>query len=255
MRSVVAVLSVLALCACKKQEAVQQVAPTETGPVVASTAPTASVVAIDSAAPIASSAPAASESAAPHAMSEAEKEAAKQKAIEQAREFGMIGIIGADDGGTVPWGRDDSVGNSFGPGGLGRSGGNIGLGNVGTFGHRDGGSTTTTTGAPTVRQGTTTVNGRLPPEVIQRIVRQNFGRYKLCYTSGLRSNPSLQGRVVTKFVIDRDGSVKSAQDNGSDLPDQTVVQCVVRGFGNLSFPQPEGGIVTVVFPLIFSPGS
>jgi hypothetical protein len=43
-------------------------------------------------------------------------------------------------------------------------------------------------------------------------------------------------------------------DGGSDLPDQSVVQCVVRGFGNLSFPQPEGGMVTVVYPIIFNPG-
>ena len=43
-------------------------------------------------------------------------------------------------------------------------------------------------------------------------------------------------------------------DGGSDLPDQSVVQCVVRGFGNLSFPQPEGGMVTVVYPIMFNPG-
>ena len=100
------------------------------------------------------------------------------------------------------------------------------------------------------------MNGRLPPEVIQRIVRQNFGRFRLCYTNGLRSNPSLQGRVAVKYTIDRDGSVRGTPaDGGSDLPDQSVVQCIIHGFQNLSYPQPEGGIVTVVFPLIFSPGS
>jgi hypothetical protein len=31
-----------------------------------------------------------------------------------------------------------------------------------------------------------------------------------------------------------------------------VVSCVVRGFGNLSFPPPEGGIVTVQYPISFS---
>ena len=107
---------------------------------------------------------------------------------------------------------------------------------------------------PTLRQGTTTVNGRLPPEVIQRIVRQNFSRFKACYQDGLRTNPSLQGRVAVKFVISRDGSVGSPQDGGSDLPDPTVVQCVVRGFGSLVFPQPEGGTVSVVYPLIFGTG-
>jgi hypothetical protein len=91
--------------------------------------------------------------------------------------------------------------------------------------------------------------------VIQRIVRQNFGRFRLCYESGLRTKPTLQGRVAVKFVIDETGAVKSAQDGGSDLPDPHVVSCVVRGFGNLSFPQPEGGVVTVVYPIIFDPGA
>jgi hypothetical protein len=107
---------------------------------------------------------------------------------------------------------------------------------------------------PSLRQGATQVNGRLPPEVIQRIVRQQFGRFRLCYENGLRTDPKLTGRVAVKFVIDRSGSVTSAQDGGSDLPNAGVVSCVVRAFGNLSFPQPEGGIVTVVYPLVFSPG-
>ena len=107
---------------------------------------------------------------------------------------------------------------------------------------------------PQVRLGTTQVNGRLPPEILQRIVRQHFGQYLECYKQGLRNNPTLVGRVSVKLVIQRDGSVGTAADGGSDLPDQSVVQCVVRHFTNLQFPQPEGGIVTAVFPLIFSPG-
>jgi hypothetical protein len=108
--------------------------------------------------------------------------------------------------------------------------------------------------SPKLREGATQINGRLPPEVIQRIVRQNFGRFRLCYENGMRSNPNLQGRVAVKFVIDRSGAVSMTADGGSDLPDQSVVQCVVRGFGDLSFPQPEGGAVTVVYPIIFNPG-
>jgi hypothetical protein len=110
-------------------------------------------------------------------------------------------------------------------------------------------------GAGTARPGAASVNGRLPPEVIQRIVRQNNGRFRLCYENGLRKNPDLKGRVVVKFVIDRSGAVSTVQDGGSDLPDQGVVSCVVRSFGNLTFPQPEGGIVTVVYPIIFTPAS
>jgi hypothetical protein len=222
---------------------------------------------------------------------------ARQAAIREAAEFGMIGLLNVGAGGdpnapTAPWGREessgndpmsargnmwgDAIGDAFGAGGLGLSGvgeggggrgEGIGLGNIGTIGHgagtgsgqgfgsghgRLGGSHQTK--APSLRQGQTQVNGRLPPEVIQRIVRQNFGRFRLCYENGMRTNPNLQGRVAIKFVIDRSGAVSTASDGGSDLPDQGVVSCVVRAFGNLSFPQPEGGIVTVVYPIIFSPG-
>jgi hypothetical protein len=97
-------------------------------------------------------------------------------------------------------------------------------------------------------------NGRLPAEVIQRIVRQNFGRFRLCYEAGLRNNPGLTGRVATTFVIGRDGAVNQSSDAGSDLPDQNVVACVVRSFNALSFPPPDGGVATVTYPIILTPG-
>lgn len=97
------------------------------------------------------------------------------------------------------------------------------------------------------------MSGRLPPDVIQRIARENFGRFRLCYENGLRNDPKLQGSVSVRFVIGRDGTVGSVGNGGSDLPDERVVSCVVRSFSGLTFPQPEGGIVTVVYPISFSP--
>jgi hypothetical protein len=97
------------------------------------------------------------------------------------------------------------------------------------------------------------VNGRLPPEVIQRVIRQNSGRYRFCYENGLRTNPTLAGRVTVKFAIGRHGEVAVATDGGSDLPDATVRQCVVSSFATLSFPEPEGGTVMVEYPLVFDP--
>jgi hypothetical protein len=99
------------------------------------------------------------------------------------------------------------------------------------------------------------VNGRLPPEVIQRIVRQNFGRFRLCYENGLRADPKLAGKITVKFEIDRSGAVSKVSDGGSDLKSPQVIACVLRGFGNLSFPQPESGTVSVVYPITFSPAS
>lgn len=104
-----------------------------------------------------------------------------------------------------------------------------------------------------LRDQAPSTNGRLPPEVIRRVVRQNMGRFRQCYERGLSSNPALEGRVTVKFVIGQTGGVTSAMDDGSSLPDREVVQCIVRQYGMLSFPAPEGGVVTVRYPLDLRP--
>jgi hypothetical protein len=221
--------------------------------------------------------------------------AARDEALREAATFGIIGFIPSAESDAMPtttWGRaslgneaknaqgnmwGDTIADAFGVAGLGLSGcgcegaggrgEGIGIGTIGTIGHGlghgigggvgaghghlDGGHTP---GPPFIRSGSTTVNGRLPPETIQRVVRQNFGRFRACYADALAHNPSIEGRVVVKFVIGRDGAVESAADGGSDMT-ASVSECVVRRFGDLAFPEPTGGIVTVVYPLVFSPGT
>ena len=100
---------------------------------------------------------------------------------------------------------------------------------------------------PSIRQGAY-ITGKLPQEVVRRVVRRSFDRFRHCYEEGLRRNPTLTGKITAKYVIGRDGTVPAAQDGGSDLPDSAVVQ------KTLTYPQPEDGIVIVVFPVLFSPG-
>ncbi len=171
-------------------------------------------------------------------------------------EFGMIGLI---DTGTGPVQR----GGEKRDGGLwGDVGGDInpGLGHLGTIGEgglnnvpRRSASRAAGKGAPQVRQGATTVNGKLPAEVVERILRQNLGRVRLCYEVGRSKNARLEGRVNVKFVIDREGNVPNVADGGSDLPDQGVVRCVQRAYTALQFPQPESGVVTVLASVVLSP--
>ena len=99
-------------------------------------------------------------------------------------------------------------------------------------------------------------NGRIAPEIVQRIVRASFGQTNICYERALKKTPSLTGRVSTRFVIDLDGNVTSAspEASGTTLPDAQAVDCVIAVFRTLHFPKPDGGIVNVVYPLIFSPG-
>jgi len=169
--------------------------------------------------------------------------------------FGGLRLIGPDNGGG-------GHGVGVGIGGIGDSLGLTGLGNCtgsncgdGRFGRGVGrGGPGHVTKAPSLRTGVQSVSGHLPPEVVQRIVRQNYGRFRQCYENGLRTNPNLTGRVTARFVIGREGSVASVQNGGSDLPDSAVVSCVVSAFYGLSFPTPEAGIVTVSYPIMFSPG-
>jgi len=98
------------------------------------------------------------------------------------------------------------------------------------------------------------VNARLPPELIQSIVRAEYDRLRACYDQGLKTNPRLAGHFATRFVIGRDGSVAQVADAGSTLPDEVAKRCMFDVFSSLKFPAPEGGIVTVVYPIMFSPG-
>ncbi len=221
----------------------------------------------------------------------AHPESSRASMLEEAATFGMIGVVGNTPAGLVstPWGHSalgneandaagnmwgDRIGDAYGTAGLslsgtGQGGGGrgegIGIGTVGTIGHGlghgigggvgsghghlEGGYTP---GVPFIREGATSVSGRLPPETIQRVVRASFGRFRGCYAEALARNPTLEGRVVVKFVIDRAGSVSTTADAGSDMS-APVTECVVRRFGDLSFPQPTGGIVTVVYPLVLTP--
>ncbi|WP_433932718.1 AgmX/PglI C-terminal domain-containing protein [Sorangium cellulosum] len=133
------------------------------------------------------------------------------------------------------------------------------------------------------------LRGRLPPETIRAVVRDNFTSFRACYEKALAKDPKLEGRVAVRFLIDRDGSVAYAGDAdapiqlapgtdasigeklrqdleferfareatasppGKPMPDKDVVRCVIAGFRELKFPVPEGGRVTVVYPIVFAP--
>jgi hypothetical protein len=210
-----------------------------------------------------------------------------------AENFGMIGLLSSGALGPTPAPWDDSgVGNLAVAGGLfgteiGESGGvnglslsgleegggghadQIALASIGTCrgeackhgleGYGVGGDRRGPGYVPkalSLRMGKTVVDGgSLPPEIIQRVVRQSFGRFRNCYEDGLRGNPNLEGRVTARFVIARDGSVMTVQSGGSDLPDAHVVACVLRAYGSLTFPAPKDGVVRVSYPLMFSPSA
>ncbi len=181
------------------------------------------------------------------------------------------------------WGN--RKGDSYGIGGLGLSGigeggggrgRGYGLGTIGTIGRGSGTGRGQEFGAghhsrgPRVRMcgyrivhhpdgreekvGCSYNGNRLPPQIIQRIVRQNYGAFRSCYQQGLARKPDLQGRVVVRFVIGRDGLVSNV-GHADELGDPAVANCITRSFYGLTFPQPEGGIVFVTYPIMLFPAA
>lgn len=104
-----------------------------------------------------------------------------------------------------------------------------------------------------VRSQAPVLSGRIEPELVTRVVEQNLSRFGRCYRTGLQHTPSLRGEVTVRFVIGRDGSVVHAEIVKSEVPDPSVGACVLAAIRGISFPQPEAGIVTVEYPLVFSP--
>ncbi len=221
----------------------------------------------------------------------AERVVSRAEMVAEAKDFGTIGLLNtlnASSAPSSPWGADTAtgpdatnawgdmysadIGEGHGTGGLsvsglerggGGPGSGVGMGRIGTCMGMDCGGIARSMGrlggtykptGPSIRpNGVTTVSGRLPSDVIQRIVRQNFGRFRQCYEMGLRANPNLEGRVTARFVIGSDGAVSNVSAGG-DLPDAQVKSCVASAFYGLSFPSPEGGIVTVSYPIMLTPG-
>ncbi len=110
--------------------------------------------------------------------------------------------------------------------------------------------------APLLHQREVTASAGLPKEVIMRIVRQNFGRFRLCYESGLKANPNLTGKVTAKFSINEKGEPSKATDGGSSMPDANVLTCTLDVFKNLSFPSPENAKqVDVTYAIDFQTGT
>ena len=131
------------------------------------------------------------------------------------------------------------------PGGL--PSGGLGTGRLGGFGMGHG-----SLNGPrvSVTANDTNVHGSLPKEAIRRVVRANLNAYKLCYERRLLDDPTLEGKVLVKFVIAPSGLVANASIARGLEAD--VDRCVKKVTVRLRFPKPVGGgVVIVTYPFVF----
>jgi hypothetical protein len=158
------------------------------------------------------------------------------------------GGLGAGGGGLGGGGSADGLGG-LGSKGMGRGRSGRGMGG-GSFGKkRKRGSLGRIGGNPTILGG-------LDKSLIDAVIKRNMSQIRYCYQRQLAKNPSLNGKIKVKFVIAKDGSVSKASIDSSTMGGggKPVESCIVGRFKKFKFPQPNGGIVIVKYPFIFTGG-
>lgn len=94
--------------------------------------------------------------------------------------------------------------------------------------------------------------GTIDKEAVRRVIRSIISQIKSCYERQLRSNSSLEGKIVIQFEIEEQGRVRVASTKSTSLNDSNVESCVAARIKEQRFPEPPPGTVAVVdFPFVF----
>ncbi|MFO0659589.1 MAG: AgmX/PglI C-terminal domain-containing protein [Polyangiaceae bacterium] len=92
-----------------------------------------------------------------------------------------------------------------------------------------------------IKMDLATVKGGLMPEVVNRIIRQNYGRLVLCYEHGLEKTPTLAGAVTLEMSISSKGDLSPLKSIDNTLADASMVTCIENAMQKVSFPESETG--------------
>lgn len=95
-------------------------------------------------------------------------------------------------------------------------------------------------------------------EQIQAVIAANRERVRACYDAAQKKEPGLQGDLVVAFVINPDGSVKSAEVNASEseIHSPELDSCAIDVLKTLKFPASSRGLESKVnYPFNFKPSA
>jgi TonB family protein len=98
-----------------------------------------------------------------------------------------------------------------------------------------------------------TLQGKLAPEAVVGVIKEHINEIKGCYERELVRQPRLGGKVVVKFTIAATGAVVASVLENSTMRAPVVESCVVKAVTRWRFPKPEGGMVSVSYPFVFTP--
>ena len=158
---------------------------------------------------------------------------ARQQAIDEAREAGILGeampkreptVYGGLTGTRANLARETNA-PAFGTIGDGSTGRDVPVGSR--------------VGGPTVTVGANAAaTADTDKDMIRRYMHRNVTKVTYCYEKQLLVKPKLAGTVTAKFFITPSGKVTNASASGLD-PD--VASCIAKFIGEIKFAKPKGG--------------
>jgi TonB family protein len=92
---------------------------------------------------------------------------------------------------------------------------------------------------------------------IQAIVTNNRDLFRGCYDKAAKAHPGIKGTYTLKFVVNPDGSIKSAEADStkSEIHAAEMDTCAVAALKTLKFPPSKKGMESAVsYPFNFKPG-
>jgi beta-lactamase regulating signal transducer with metallopeptidase domain len=100
-----------------------------------------------------------------------------------------------------------------------------------------------------LKAGRIAVSGRLAPDVIRAVMRDEFGRFRECYESLPEPRPVVVSTL--NFTIGAAGNVTAGHVDSEASP--VLGQCLEHVMLAMRFPAPAAGDVTVGYPMQFGP--
>ena len=90
-------------------------------------------------------------------------------------------------------------------------------------------------------------------EEIRRVFDTNKGAIFAIYNRALRTDPTLQGKVVLELVIDPTGRVADCRVVASEISDEAVVAKIISRIRLFDFGKRDVGTTTISYPVHFLP--
>ncbi len=91
----------------------------------------------------------------------------------------------------------------------------------------------------------------LSNQIIEERIQRESSELEKCHLNRLAEVPGLFGEVVISFQINGHGKTEGVRVLSSNLPDEVLIQCVLRIFENLDFPPFSGPSISLNYPIHF----